>query len=530
MTTGKMKKWNRGEMISDELMAATVGDAEWLKLSLNKAKGKVAVDQNGYNAVHLAALHGRLECLKVLVEDYHMDVNLANPKGWRPIHLILNKECQFRALKCLKYLLSIGADPNLQTNDGITPLHQAAEVGLLDCIIALVQAGAKVKTRDSRGHRPIDLAKIWGHRQCARFLANAVWEVNRVEFFKEMDKLQKLKFILLVDEKYRSEIHQEEKESFANESFMVWLEKKQLPNVLRESASFIKPRRTVSERRVQQLRDSVKIEGWTESTQTFTLVEVTKPRGPCRSKRDPRREMSEGRHRAIAGSKSCATPRKDVCQAKPIWNVSTNPTSIPMADISRQIEADPDMNLNSMLKQHDFGILYRLVLDHVDQPEIRTKIGEKAWPLPTLPLDTIKEELFPDSTYHRLRIPEDFKAVDVLKLPKKRGMVKDKPEIEMHLREWLEPKISYLTPSHSTRQADSTCTWAKRTPQPLHKQYLFQNGTKCQSLDLAALDGTHLAEVEGCGFDPRERSSVTQAETPNAVARECCSAGAEERC
>ncbi|GCC39026.1 hypothetical protein chiPu_0023346, partial [Chiloscyllium punctatum] len=46
MTTGRVKKWNREALLGDELMAATVGDVNWLRLSLNKAKGKVAVDQN----------------------------------------------------------------------------------------------------------------------------------------------------------------------------------------------------------------------------------------------------------------------------------------------------------------------------------------------------------------------------------------------------------------------------------------------------------------------------------------------------
>ncbi|XP_078396900.1 ankyrin repeat domain 53 [Cetorhinus maximus] len=533
MTTNKVKKWNRGEMMSDELMAASVGDVDWLRISLRKAKNKIAVDQNGYNAVHLAAFHGRMECLKVLVEEHHMDVNLTNPNSWSPIHLVLNKECQPRALECLKYLLSVGADPNVQTNDGLTPLHQAAEVGLLDCIITLVEAGAKVKVRDSRGHRPIDLAKIWGHRGCARYLADVTWGVNRAEFSKQMEKLQKLKLILLADEKYQSEIHQEEKESLANESFMLWLERKHLSNVLRASSSFVKPHRTAAELMAQQLRDSVKVEGRTGSGQTFKLVPFTKPRGPCQSRRHPGSakaglEREEGRGQAIPGSKTttCTTSRKGVCRAKAIWNVSTNPTSLPMADISGRMKGDPDVDLNSLVQQHDFGILYQLVLDHVGQPELRTKVRERRWPLPTLPLNIIKKELFPDSIYHRMKIPDEFKAVNVLDLPKKRWLVKEKSEIGMHLREWLEPNMSCLMPSssHPTPKVESTspsaCT--KRTSQPL------QSGKKCQRLSLAATDSTNLTGLEGCGFESRDESSMIK--TPDAVLRECCTAGGEMSC
>ncbi|GCB83765.1 hypothetical protein scyTo_0024457, partial [Scyliorhinus torazame] len=307
-----------------------------------------------------------------------------------------------------------------------------------------------------------------------------------------------------------------EKESLANVSFRQWLQKKHLSNVLRVSASFVKPRQTVSELMVQQLRDSVKIEGEDESKQTCTLVPFPKPRGPCRPRRDPGSERSGldsgGRDRAAAGSKTgtCAKSHKGVCQAKPTWNVSTNPTSLPMADIYGQIQADSDSNLNSMLQRHDFGILFQLALDRVGQPVVRSKVREKTWPLPTLPLDLIKKELFPDSVYQRIRMPGEFKAVNVVDLPKKRRLVRDKSEIAMHLREWLEPNMSCLTSSspHSTRKVESIspAACAKRTPQPLDKQYFFQSGTKCQSLNLATMTGTALAEFKECSFECRDRS------------------------
>ncbi|XP_067884848.1 ankyrin repeat domain-containing protein 53 [Heterodontus francisci] len=393
MMAGRVKKWNRGEMMSDELMAATVGDADWLRLSLNKAKGKVAVDQNGYNAVHLAALHGRLECLKVLVEDYHMDVNLANPKGWSPIHLILNEDCKFRALKCLKYLLRIGANPNA-------------------------------------------------------YLANIVWTANRTDFSTEMEKLQQLKLILLAEEKHQYEIQKEAKDYLTNETYTLWLERKHLANILRTSTSFSRPRSTASELMLRQLRESVKTDESSGGQQTLKVVRFTKAKGPCRSKMDPgsekeglewARSWKEGRVPAIQGLKAvtCTTPRKGICQLKPIWNVSINPASPPVTAISRQIEADLDIDPATLIQQHDFGLLYELVLDHAGHPELRSKVSKGTWPLPTLPFNIIKRELFPDTKYHRIRMPEEFKAVNIFNLPKKRRPVKNKSEIDIHLRECL---------------------------------------------------------------------------------------------
>ena len=54
-------------------------------------------------------------------------------------------------------------------DDKITPSHQASSEGHVQCLKALVEVGAKIDSRDARGHLPIDLAKLWGHRKCARF-------------------------------------------------------------------------------------------------------------------------------------------------------------------------------------------------------------------------------------------------------------------------------------------------------------------------------------------------------------------------
>ena len=54
--------------------------------------------------------------------------------------------------------------------DGITPMHQAASEGHVQCVKALMEAGGTIDGLDCRGHKPIDLAKLWGHRKCARYV------------------------------------------------------------------------------------------------------------------------------------------------------------------------------------------------------------------------------------------------------------------------------------------------------------------------------------------------------------------------
>ena len=66
-------------------------------------------------AVHLAAAEGQLQCLRLLVERYGFDVDQpSKPLGWRPLHQCCGRQTdQLAALRCLDYLISVGADPSL---------------------------------------------------------------------------------------------------------------------------------------------------------------------------------------------------------------------------------------------------------------------------------------------------------------------------------------------------------------------------------------------------------------------------------
>lgn len=64
----------------------------------------------GLSAIHLAALNGQLDSLKILVDKFKIDVNLSSDKGWTPLLLSINCVSEKKALKCLSYLLESGAD------------------------------------------------------------------------------------------------------------------------------------------------------------------------------------------------------------------------------------------------------------------------------------------------------------------------------------------------------------------------------------------------------------------------------------
>jgi hypothetical protein len=130
----------KNRAVSDSCMAASIGDLQWLKRSIRdgpivagettnieqtygtevkrnrkreRKKKKNVFLCKGLAPIHLAALHGRLNCLSYLVETVGSDINLPSSTGWRPIHLCISKETGSRSFHCLQYLISHNAEINM---------------------------------------------------------------------------------------------------------------------------------------------------------------------------------------------------------------------------------------------------------------------------------------------------------------------------------------------------------------------------------------------------------------------------------
>ena len=61
-------------------------------------------------------------------------------------------------LDCVKALIEAGADLNAKENDGWTALHLAARNGKLDCVKALIEAGADLNAQKNDGSTALHLA------------------------------------------------------------------------------------------------------------------------------------------------------------------------------------------------------------------------------------------------------------------------------------------------------------------------------------------------------------------------------------
>ncbi|CAF1329434.1 unnamed protein product [Rotaria magnacalcarata] len=215
--------------VSDSCMAAAIGDLQWLKQSIRDGpigSGEVtSVEQTygkeGLAPIHLAALHGRLNCLTYLVDTVHIDIDLPSSTGWRPIHLAISKETGPRSFQCVQYLVAKQAKINIANDDQLTPLHQAASEGHVQCLELLLAHDADVYVEDSRKQLPIDLAKLWGHKKCAKLLAAAMWHQNKHLSAKErlLSRNTKMADILLEIKREHAILFEEKTE----EKFDEWL-------------------------------------------------------------------------------------------------------------------------------------------------------------------------------------------------------------------------------------------------------------------------------------------------------------------
>ena len=64
-----------------------------------------------------------------------------------------------------------GADVNARMENGLTPLQFAAEVGAVDCVRALLEAGADADLSYT-GLKPLGRAAVQGHAECVALLLN----------------------------------------------------------------------------------------------------------------------------------------------------------------------------------------------------------------------------------------------------------------------------------------------------------------------------------------------------------------------
>ena len=117
-----------------------------------------ALTDDGQSPLHLATKKECIEVIEELVENMDVDINVQDPKGIAPIHIA----AQIDNLPLFEYLCEKGANIDLQTNEGLTPLHYAVKKGNDFIIYSLTEVfKCNVNIQDENGQTPLHYAAIF---------------------------------------------------------------------------------------------------------------------------------------------------------------------------------------------------------------------------------------------------------------------------------------------------------------------------------------------------------------------------------
>ena len=113
----------------------------------------------GDTALHMAAAGFRRRVAALLVA-HGADWRARNRRGAQPLHYAAdaNRWDPTAQAETIKYLMSIGADPNAMDSAGVAPLHRAVRTRSLAAVRALLNGGANPRRPNKAGSTPLHLA------------------------------------------------------------------------------------------------------------------------------------------------------------------------------------------------------------------------------------------------------------------------------------------------------------------------------------------------------------------------------------
>lgn len=172
-----------------------------------------------------------------------------------------------------------------------TAVHQVAIKGYVKCLLVLIKAGATIDGTDNEGNTPMDLTRIWGHRQCARILAKQQWLLDKEkELHKKLEDDKKAKEAAQEEEMHKVEQHLKGQHE-GQVAFKNWLTVKHLPDVPTMYGPIPRDERKVIEE-LREIKSSPNIT-LSKPESTFVVKSKSEIIGPLHSPRKAKVEIDE---------------------------------------------------------------------------------------------------------------------------------------------------------------------------------------------------------------------------------------------
>jgi len=154
--------------------AATVGSAPLVKFILGLPNVDVNITgKDGSTALTCAMRGHHKDCVALLMEEGHCDINAAGEGGWNPV-LVAAYTCDLEGLDYLCQHAKDGLDVEVVQKEakGYHALHFAAasKDHSVEAITKLLDAGADINSLNDNGQTPLHIATFWDNADAVRLL------------------------------------------------------------------------------------------------------------------------------------------------------------------------------------------------------------------------------------------------------------------------------------------------------------------------------------------------------------------------